>query len=77
LKQNITLSLDQKTIKKAKIIAAQRGTSISGLLSEQIENLVGENEEYERAQRQALAFLNQGFHLGATIRVSRDELHER
>lgn len=76
-KQNVTVSLDRKTIQKAKILAARRSTSISGLLAQQIEILVGEEEAYERAERQAMTLLDQGFHLGGVIRVSRDELHER
>ena len=76
-KQNITVSLPRQTIRKAKILAARRGSSISGLLAEQIEILVGEEEAYERALRQAAALLDQGFHLGGVIRVSRDEWHER
>jgi hypothetical protein len=76
-RQNLTVSLDRQTIQKAKIIAARRSTSISGLLARQIEVLVGEEEAYERAERQALTLLDQGFHLGGVIRVSRDELHER
>jgi hypothetical protein len=76
-KQNVTVSLPQQTIRKAKILAARRGSSISGLLAEQIEILVGEEEAYERAQRQAAALLDQGFHLGGVIRSSRDEWHER
>jgi hypothetical protein len=76
-KQNLTISLDRQTIRKAKIIAARRSTSISGLLAHQIEVLVGEEEAYERTERQATALLDQGFHLGTVVRVSRDELHER
>jgi hypothetical protein len=76
-KQNITLSLSRQTLRKAKVLAARRATSISGLLAEQIETLVGEEEAYERAERQALSLLDQGFHLGGVIRASRDELHER
>lgn len=76
-KQNLTISLDRQTIRKAKILAARRSTSISGLLARQIEILVGEEEAYERAQRQAMTLLDQGFHLGGRIGVSRDELHER
>ena len=76
-KQNLNIRLDRQTIQKAKILAAKRGTSISGLLAGQIEILVGEEEAYERAERQALALLDQGFHLGGVIRASRDELHER
>jgi hypothetical protein len=76
-KQNLTVSLPQQTIRKAKILAARRGSSISGLLAEQIEILVGEDEAYERAERQATTLLDQGFHLGGVIRASRDEWHER
>jgi hypothetical protein len=76
-RQNLTVSLDRQTIQKAKIIAARRSTSISGLIARQIEVLVGEEEAYERAERQALNLLDQGFHLGGVIRVSRDEVHER
>ena len=76
-KQNLTISLDGQTIRKAKVIAARHSTSISGLVARQIEVLVGEEEAYERAQRQATALLDQGFHLGSIARVSRDELHER
>jgi hypothetical protein len=76
-KQNITVSLPRQTIRKAKVLAARRGSSISGLLAQQIEILVGEEEAYERAERQAAALLDQGFHLGGVIRVRRDEWHER
>jgi len=76
-KQNVTLSLSREVLKKAKILAARRETSISRLLARQIEALVGEEEAYERAERQALALLDKGFHLGGTIRATRDELHER
>jgi hypothetical protein len=76
-KQNVTVSLDRKTIQKAKIVAARRSTSISGLLAHQIEILVGEEEAYERAERHAMTLLDQGFHLGGQIRAGRDELHDR
>jgi len=76
-KQNLTISLDRQTIRMAKILAARRSTSISGLLARQIEILVGEEEAYERAERQAMSLLDRGFHLGGAVRASRDELHER
>ncbi|HEX4077162.1 MAG TPA: hypothetical protein VHX49_17310 [Candidatus Acidoferrales bacterium] len=76
-KQNVTIALDKQTIQKAKVAAARRSTSISALLARQIEALVAEDEAYERAQQQALALLDRGFHLGGVHRVSRDELHGR
>ncbi|HUK25318.1 MAG TPA: hypothetical protein VLV49_12120 [Terriglobales bacterium] len=76
-KQNVTISLSRQTLRKAKILAARRDSSISRLLAEQIEILVGEEEAYERAERQAAALLDQGFHLGGVIHSSRDQWHER
>jgi hypothetical protein len=77
IKQNVTVSLSQQTLRKVKILAAQQGSSISRLLAQQIETLVGQQEAYERAERQAALLLDQGFHLGGVIRASRDEWHER
>jgi len=75
-RQNVTVSLSPETIRKAKVLAAQRSTSISALLAEQIEALTAEDEAYERARRSALALLTRGFHLGGAI-AGRDQLHER
>jgi hypothetical protein len=77
VKQNITISLDKEAIKKAKVLAARRGTSISALVGEQIEALIERDETYERAKRQAFALLDKGFHLGGNGIASRTELHER
>jgi predicted transcriptional regulator len=76
-KQNVTISISPETVRKARILAARRSTSISRLLAEEIEKLVGAEEAWERSERTALAMLKQGFHLGGGISVSRDELHER
>jgi hypothetical protein len=77
MKQNITLSLDKDLIKKAKILAAQRQTSISRMLSDELQKIIADSKEYDRAKRRALNHLNKGFHLGGKITVSREELHER
>ena len=76
-KQNVTISLTKETLQKVKVLAARRATSISGLLAKQVEILVGEEEAYARAQRQAMTLLDQGFHMGGVIRASRDQWHER
>jgi len=76
-KQNVTVSLDRETLQKARVLAARRATSISGLLAQQLETLVGKDEAYERAKRHAVAALKKGFHMGGAPLPSRDELHER
>jgi hypothetical protein len=76
-KQNITLRLSRQTIQKARVLAAKRSTSISGLLTIQIEQLAGEEDDYERAKRGALTLMEEGFHLGGTHTMDREALHER
>jgi hypothetical protein len=77
MKQNITLSLDSDVIRKAKILAAQRQTSISRMLSDELERIVQEAELYEQARKRALVHLKNGFHLGGKGVQSREDLHER
>ena len=62
--QNITLKLQADTIRQVKVIAAQRGTSISALLAKKVDELVGEDAEYQTARRRAIEWLGQGWHLG-------------
>lgn len=77
IKQNLTVSLSTQTVQKAKILAAGRSTSISGLVADQIEALVNTEEAYESAQRAAMDLMDRGFHLGGIHSIDRDELHER
>jgi hypothetical protein len=77
MKQNITLSINKDLIRKAKILAAQKQTSISGMLSRELQKIIDDSEEYELFKRKALININQGFHLGGKITVLREELHER
>jgi hypothetical protein len=76
-KQNLTVSLSPETVKKAKVLAAKRSTSISGLVATQIEALVDADEAYENAHRGAIDLMERGFHMGGVHSVKREELHER
>jgi hypothetical protein len=76
-KQTVTVSLSPQTLQKAKVLAAKPSTSISGLLAEQIEALVGAEEAYESAHRAAQDLMAQGFNMGGIHSVPRDELHQR
>ncbi len=77
MKQNITLSLEKDILKKAKLLAANRETSVSKLLAEELSRIVLQDDRYESAKRRALARLRKGFHLGGQILARREELHER
>ncbi len=76
-KQDLTVSLDEETIRRAKTLAAQRGATISQLLAIYIADMAEQSSTYEVAQSRALSFLERGFHLGGQAPVSRDEWHER
>ena len=77
MKTNITLKLDADLLRQAKILAAERGTSLSALLAERLAQAVREKKDYDRARRRALHHLRNASDLGWTPPASRDELHER
>jgi hypothetical protein len=76
--QNVTLSLPKELLRKAKILAIQRNTSLSGLLTQTIVTLVSDQEEYDQARQSSLAVLTAGFDLGTQGKISwkREDLHE-
>lgn len=76
MKQNITLSIEKDIIRKGKIIAAKKDTSISKMLSEQLKEIVDSEEKYEAAKRSALQTLKKGFSLGGKITWKREDLYE-
>jgi predicted transcriptional regulator len=75
--QNITLSLPKSVLRRIKILAARRQSSVSRLLTQAAENLLAEETEYEAARKRQTALLEKGFNLGFRKPLSRDELHER
>ena len=76
MKRNLTVQLDDEVIRRAKVLAAKRGTSVSGLVAAELDRLVAEDERYEEAWRRARTAMG-----GATVRGGRqwgrDELHDR
>lgn len=78
MKRNLTVELDAETIRRAKVLAARRDTSISRLVAQEIERLVGDDDAYQRARLTALELLDRGFDLGSNGRMpTREEAHER
>lgn len=76
-KQNVTIRVDREKLRKLKIQAARRETSLSALLSSHIERLVNEDDAYEKAKRHANAFLEEGLHPGGDLMHARCKWHER
>jgi hypothetical protein len=77
--QNITLSLPKNILRKVKLLAVERGTSISGLLTQVLEEMVDEETGYANARQRQIQWLARGFDLGLINGrpCRREELHER
>ncbi len=76
-KRNLTLQLDDSVVQDARLLAAQRGRSISGLVADELTRLIDENHAYTEAKERSLRRLARGFDLGGGPYATRDELHER
>jgi len=77
--QNVTLAIPKTLLRKAKILAIQKNTSLSGLLTQTLADLVSSHESYEQARQRNLEMLKSGFDLGiqGNIPWKREDLHER
>jgi post-segregation antitoxin (ccd killing protein) len=77
MRQNITLAIDKQLLKKARAFAAQRGTSISAMLADELQKAVARETAYQQAQAKALAQLSAPFRLGGGKMPGREALHDR
>ena len=77
--QNVTLAIPKNLLRKAKILAIQKNTSLSGLLTQTLAELVSRQESYEQARQRNLEMLKNGYDLGTQGINSwtREVLHER
>lgn len=77
--QNVTLALPKGVLTRVKVLAAERGTSISALLAGLLEETVVRDHAFRRARERGLAALRKPADLGTRGRrpASRDDLHER
>lgn len=75
-KRNLTVQLDEATIRHAKVVAARRGMSLSGLVARQLTELAEADERYERARSVAVEALADATGRGSP-RWRREELYGR
>jgi hypothetical protein len=78
-RQNVTLALPVAMVKRLRVLAAQRGTSISRLLTDQLHDLLEQHSGHARARRRSLRALEQGWNLGTSGEAAwtRESVHER
>ena len=75
-KANLTLQLDVDVIRRARIVAAKRGTSVSALVARELDSLVERDARYEEASRRAKELMARATPRGGRS-WRRDELHDR
>lgn len=75
-KANLTVQLDEEVIRRARIVAAKRGTSLSALVARELDGLVEHDARYEEAHRRAEELMRGVAPRGGRS-WRRDELHDR
>ena len=77
--QNVTLAIPRNILRKAKILAVQKNTSLSGLLTQTLLELVEHQENYEQARERNVGLLKNGLDLGTQGKIAwkREELQDR
>ena len=76
--KNITLSMPEELVRRAKVLAAQRDMSVSTLVARLLEQLVGDVRDYDEVWELERQKMKDGMGLRfGPITWSRDQLHER
>lgn len=76
--KNITLSMPEELVRRAKVLAAQRDMSVSSLVARLLEQLVGDVRDYDEVWELERRMMSDGIGLRVgPITWSRDQLHDR
>ena len=75
--RNITLSLPDELIRRAKILAAERESSVSAIVSELLVQVVGGREAYDELWEHEEQVMASGPIEVGQVGWTRDELHQR
>ncbi len=72
--RNIKVGVDDDTYRRARIVAAERGASVSALVRTFLEQLASQETEIERLKRQEREIRSKIKDFTASTRLSRDDL---
>jgi Family of unknown function (DUF6364) len=75
--KNITVSLDDDVYRRARMIAAQKDTSVSALVKRFLTELGSEESDPERLKRKELLLRERITEFRASDRLPRDVIHGR
>lgn len=74
---NLTITVDDESLKKARIRALQEGTSVNALLREFLDSYSGVRREQREAVRRIAELSRESRSRRGGTKWTRDELHER
>ena len=74
---NLTITVDEGLLRRARVRAAQLGTSVNAVLRDYMESWVGGSEEQAAAVRSLLERADRAQSARGSRKWTRDELHER
>ncbi len=79
MKRNVTLSLPNSLLQKAKFTAVKEDKSLSQFMKEALEEKIQKNSGYKGAKQRQLRLLDTKIDLGTKglFSTSREELHDR
>ena len=77
--KNVTLTLPEPLLRRFRVLAASRNTSMTSLMTEAVKKMVDEDGEYERARKSFMDGIRNAPDRGLRGKIpwTRDELHER
>lgn len=75
--RNITLTVDEGILLEARVLAAQEGLSVSGLLRRELVHLIERQRGYAKSRESALRRLKRGQSLGGERPMTREDAHDR
>jgi Arc/MetJ family transcription regulator len=74
---NLTITIDDEALKKARLRALEQGTSVNALLRNFLESYAGVHDRQKRAARVILDLASRSSARSGGVSWSRDDLHER
>jgi hypothetical protein len=74
---NITVSIDEQTYRAARIVAAQRNSTVSSLVRDYLNTLINESTQPDTRKNALFEALDKAGPFKAGERLSRSESHRR
>jgi hypothetical protein len=75
--KNITLAVNDETLREVRRIAASRDTTVNALVREFLEQLASNDTRRKELRRRLARFAKKSKAVVGSVTWSRDELHER